>query len=198
MDIDEKACPECAETVKSAAKVCRHCGYNFVSGNSGGRMPTDKPKRSILKTTFLVLGGLLLLILIIGAISGDPNDETVAPGGADQSASEAANVASEPPLKVTAGQLYSAYAANEAAAQEQYGSRPLEVSGKVDSIDLDFSDNPDVLLATGNEYETARASLTEASRPRAASLSKGQAITLLCQDVGEVIGTPMLKDCDIL
>ena len=26
---DEKICPDCAETVKAAAKVCRFCGYRF-------------------------------------------------------------------------------------------------------------------------------------------------------------------------
>jgi len=25
-----KVCPQCAETVKAAAKVCRYCGHNFV------------------------------------------------------------------------------------------------------------------------------------------------------------------------
>ena len=29
MNADEKACPDCAETVKLAAKVCKHCGYRF-------------------------------------------------------------------------------------------------------------------------------------------------------------------------
>ncbi|MBV9990066.1 MAG: hypothetical protein JOZ72_02130 [Alphaproteobacteria bacterium] len=29
MDADEKICPRCAETVKMAAKVCKHCGYEF-------------------------------------------------------------------------------------------------------------------------------------------------------------------------
>lgn len=27
--LDSKTCPECAETVKSAAKVCRFCGFKF-------------------------------------------------------------------------------------------------------------------------------------------------------------------------
>lgn len=27
---DEKTCPQCAETVKVAARVCRFCGYKFV------------------------------------------------------------------------------------------------------------------------------------------------------------------------
>jgi hypothetical protein len=29
MPSDEKVCPRCAETVKSAALVCRYCGYEF-------------------------------------------------------------------------------------------------------------------------------------------------------------------------
>lgn len=29
MQADEKTCPECAETVKAAAKACKHCGYRF-------------------------------------------------------------------------------------------------------------------------------------------------------------------------
>lgn len=29
---DEKTCPECAETVRAAAKVCRYCGHSFEAG----------------------------------------------------------------------------------------------------------------------------------------------------------------------
>jgi hypothetical protein len=27
--LDEKRCPQCAETIKKAAHVCKHCGYRF-------------------------------------------------------------------------------------------------------------------------------------------------------------------------
>jgi len=32
-----KDCPDCAEQVQAAAKVCRFCGYNFVEGQSGSK-----------------------------------------------------------------------------------------------------------------------------------------------------------------
>ena len=31
---DTKTCPECAESVKAAARVCRYCGYRFDSETS--------------------------------------------------------------------------------------------------------------------------------------------------------------------
>lgn len=37
MNGDEQACPDCAETIKAAAKVCKHCGYRFPEHPSSGR-----------------------------------------------------------------------------------------------------------------------------------------------------------------
>jgi tRNA_anti-like/Uncharacterised protein family UPF0547 len=31
MEADEKICPRCAETVKMAAKICKHCGYELTA-----------------------------------------------------------------------------------------------------------------------------------------------------------------------
>lgn len=160
------------------------------SAPAGSPIPTAPKKAGLAKGCgILVLIGLGLII--IAAIFGDGGT-----GGSSSSPATSA-VSAEPPLEVTATELFNAYKANEAAAQQQYGNRSLLVTGTVDGVDLDFSDRPVVKLATSNQFMSAQANLTDASVPRASELSKGQSIRLLCGSVGEVVGMPMLKDCNI-
>lgn len=137
--------------------------------------------------------GILVLVLIVLAVIG-----AIAGGkGSDGSASTTETAAAVQPVAVTAQQLFAAYDANEAAAQQTYGDKPLLVTGTVAGVDLGVTNVPHVLLRTSNEFMNAQASLTEASQPQATGLTKGQSITLLCAKVSEVIGTPMLSECDI-
>lgn len=39
----EKICPDCAETVKAAAKVCRFCGHRFDEAGAQGEVVGDQP-----------------------------------------------------------------------------------------------------------------------------------------------------------
>lgn len=163
---------------------------------SSGAAPAGSPVSAAPKKAGLAKGcGIAVLVglglIIIAAIFGD--------GGTGGSGSSPATPAAstEPPLEVTATELFNAYQANEAAAQQQYGDKPLLVTGTVDGVDLDFSDRPVVKLATSNQFMSAQANLTNASVPRASELSKGQSVRLLCGSVGEVIGMPTLRDCDI-
>ncbi|CAN5453547.1 hypothetical protein BH09PSE4_BH09PSE4_13790 [soil metagenome] len=98
-------------------------------------------------------------------------------------------------VAVTAVDLAKAYAANEAAAQAAYANRPIMVSGVVASITLDYADDPQIDLEAGPVY--ARASLTDAEKPKATELAKGEAVALVCTDVTEVLGSPILHDCRI-
>jgi hypothetical protein len=189
MESDEKKCPRCAETVKAEAKVCRHCGYDFATGAAPGAAAAPPKKRG---AGSKVLGcvGLAIVILIILAVIGSNMDPASKTSGGE------AAVSAEPAVKVTAQELASAYEANEAAAQQRFGDRPLEVTATVTAVQLDFSNEPFLVLAGTNQFMGPQAKLTEASRSKASGVSKGQSIVLRCASVSEVVGTPMLSDCD--
>lgn len=147
----------------------------------------------------MVLLGSLVGLAILGSIFG-PSKEEMAAIEAKEEASRtaAAKAQREAAIKVSAVQLFRAYQANEARAQRDYGGNLLEVTGTVDGVALDFSDEPFVTLVTDNQFMSAQAELTKAAQAASADLSKGQKITLLCQGVSELAGRPMLKECDIL
>jgi len=138
------------------------------------------------------IGGIIVLVIfglaILGSIFGD---------GKTQSETVAQDAPSAPPIETTARELESAYAANEAAAQQKYGGRALLVRGTIRSINLGIGDEPFLVLAGSNPFTGPQAELGDASKSKAAELAKGQKIELHCQSVSEIVGTPMLKDCEI-
>ena len=137
-----------------------------------------------------VIGGLIILAMF----GGGEKDGQPAKNAETASAEKTATVK---PVEVTARELEAAYAANEASAQLKYGEKPLLVTAVIRSIDLDFADKPVLILAGAEMFGGPQAALTEASQALAPSLAKGQKIVLRCGGVGEVVGTPMLKDCEI-
>lgn len=191
MSSDEKTCPKCAESVKSAAAVCKHCGHDFAEPANATVEVASKKSISKSKGCLIILGAIVALG-VIGSIAGGGGSNTE-PAGAGPAEADAT-----PALKVTAQQLEASYEANEVSAQQQYGGKRLEVSGIIKSIDLDFQDQPFVVLEGQNMFTGAQMKLTEESQKKASSLSKGQQITAICEDISEVVGTPMLKDCSII
>lgn len=150
--------------------------------------------------TLAVIGGMFVIGALMpkdtstktARVAGTPVSQDEINAGASGTRDRVNNA-----LQVTAAELFNAYDSNEAAAQQRYGDRDLLVTGTVKSIDLDFMDKPNVLLETPNQFMSANASLTEESEGFAANLSKGQSVTLLCGDVSEAVGMPMLKKCEI-
>lgn len=45
---DIKQCPRCAEDVKQAAIVCKHCGHEFGEGGTDFRSRLARPKPSVI------------------------------------------------------------------------------------------------------------------------------------------------------
>lgn len=199
MQTDEKTCPRCAEVIKSAAQVCRHCNYDFSAtgaASAAAAVPVPPPvkKRSPVMIGCLGLLGGAVLLAVIGSMAGGGSDSG---GSAAGTGTPAAGAAATPPIVVTASALAAAYAANEAAAQEKYGSSPLEVTGTLESVELGIGDEPGLILRGNEMFTRPQMDLTEASEAKASSLKKGQKVTAICASVSEVIGTPMLKDCEL-
>lgn len=59
MQADEKTCPECAETVKAAAKACKHCGYRFDTAPLSGALPDKNAPSSNYGMLMIWVFGLL-------------------------------------------------------------------------------------------------------------------------------------------
>jgi len=152
----------------------------------------------------LVAVGVFVALAIIGSLLPEPTPEQKAEMAAKEQAAkteeaakqlEEANAKRDNAVKTTAGELFSAYQGNEMAAQQQFGGKTLEVSGTVDGVDLDFSDDPVVKLRTSNQFMAVSVYLTEETQNAAASYQKGQKITVLCEGISEIASMPQLKDC---
>ena len=120
--------------------------------------------------------------------------------GADTAASAAvaspgAAPAATPPLAVTSVALAEAYEENEAAADNAYKDKLLAVSGKLDSITKDLTDDTVLVLQGKNAFQNVHAELDSDAASAALSMRKGQKVTLHCVGAGEVASLPMLKDC---
>jgi hypothetical protein len=59
LEADEKTCPDCAETIRREAKVCRHCGFRF-----DGSVPQAAPTAPV--STKSPPGALALGIVLSG------------------------------------------------------------------------------------------------------------------------------------
>ncbi len=193
---DEKTCPSCAETVKAAATRCRFCGHDFTGRASVAAPPPIAPPAPAAKRGGLSCIGVIIGLAIVVFMLSKCGEGVIA----EQDAQTARLVSADsaPGTQVSARELFRAYAANEAAAQEQYGNRILDVTGTVDSVNLDLTNEPVVRLETDNQFMSAMVNLIDSEKPKAAGLSKGQTIMVRCAGVNEIIGSPALQDCAII
>lgn len=193
-------CMSCGKEIPEGAAFCPGCGTATGQTAPAAASPPPEPapvRRSVAKQSgsggCLKLGAAIFLVLVVLAVVGaiiGPQAKKES-GGTSTSAEPA-----QRPLETTAAELFNAYKGNEAAAQSFYGKRPLLVTAVLDKVELDMFDKPDLLLRTPNEFMSAHAELIEAAQPAASSLAPGDRVTLLCQDVSEVMSIPMLKDCE--
>lgn len=73
MDADKKTCPDCAETVKRAARVCKHCGCRFDVADTTCLAGNIVAPVAVRRTNpVLIAGGFIGLTLVAcGAVALD-------------------------------------------------------------------------------------------------------------------------------
>lgn len=203
-------CKECNKQVSDKAVSCPNCGCPISSTVFRPPLPIAPPPNpnttsSIKKepkhySIFSVLGWLFCLFVVSIVYSCVSNkSDTREPESLSNNVNEQLEHSKEQTrIHVSANQLFNAYQANEVAADTQYKGQLLEVTGTVESIDSDISDDAVVNLSTSNEFLSASATGNETFNQAALSLRKGQKIKLWCVGDGEIISAPVLKECQIL
>ena len=159
----------------------------------------EKKKRGCGFWTLVVLG-VIIGMAVIGAIFGPSEEEmeqmriereTEDRAEREQEAREAIASATA----VTATELFNAFSQNEVAAKRAFGDRALLITGTIDSVTLDFMDEPVVSLQTPNQFMSVQLDFDKADVESTSRLRAGNRISALCNELSEVAGTPMLDDC---
>lgn len=179
--------------VKVEAKICRFCGHDFLR-------PAESTagQKTVWHRVLPIIGGVAGLLMLVGMCTSQAPtspEQTLAEvtGGMGANSSDGSDHRPEA-LGVTIKMLQAAYDANEAKAQRDYGDKLLAVSGNVESVTLDFANDPTVKLSDKGREINAYFDQNEAGEA-VAQLKKGQRVTVACYKVSEVLGTPNLSDC---
>jgi hypothetical protein len=117
-------------------------------------------------------------------------------GGGDGAKPEA-DAPAQPPMAITARELHAAFDANEVAAKGRFDGQRLAVTGTISGVTLDLMDNPVVQLESASEFQPVQAKFGKDDAAATGALAKGQEITVICEEVAELIGAPILDGCKL-
>lgn len=98
-------------------------------------------------------------------------------------------------IEITAQQLCSKYDENEVRADEIYKGRTLVITGRVDSISKDFTNDMFVSLNTSYNCLYVRGGIASDQKENMKAISKGDKITIRCTGAGLIINSPMAENC---
>lgn len=97
---------------------------------------------------------------------------------------------------LTARQYEAEYDANEIAADRNYRGQKLLVTGRISSIDMDFTGDG-VITLQGSGLMGVHATLSDKAKTSAASLVKGRSISLVCVGGIRVASISSLDHCEL-
>jgi hypothetical protein len=102
---------------------------------------------------------------------------------------------------ISAVALFEAYSSNEAAADDEYKGKILEVTGVIDSVGKGLFDKIYIALKENNTQFTlgaVRCNVTEDAEDDAKKLSKGQRVTIRGKCDGQAGPIVKIEDCVIV
>lgn len=140
-------------------------------------------KKPVYKKWWFWVGALV----VIGALSNGKNGDGSSANSED----------SGPAIAISAVELAAAYDGNEAAGDAQFKGKKLAVTGTVDSVTKDMSDDTIIELVGTKPMFGVRAEIDPSQEQKAITLTKGMSVTVTCTGAGEIVSSPRLDDCII-
>jgi hypothetical protein len=142
----------------------------------------EKPQLSFFAKALI---GFAIFFIVIISFSGNH--------GSDTSASEDTGA----PIEVSSSDLAVTYDHNEAYGDSEYKGKQLLVTGVIQEILKNHSDDTVLVLNGMSDSLGVRAYLNESEESKAIHLSPGEKITVQCRGKGEVLGSAVLDKCKI-
>jgi uncharacterized protein (DUF1330 family) len=138
---------------------------------------------------------LALLAAVLGCTStGDLAPTNTGSSGAPAAA--ASQTPEAPPVKVTARELVKAYKENELAADQRFGDRWLEISGKIDDISEVVGQL--IISLEGSEFTNVTCTFPESQKASLMQLKAGQTRAFICRNDGMTANLYVgLSDCRV-
>ena len=195
MPDDSAFCPKCATPTGSGGSP-EVAPFNPVQTPSQNTQPKKKMKKGCL-IALLIPAALAVIFVVYCFVSvlfePDTNTTTSAQTTADSTSAIAVETTTQPVttktpvtttavqvIKISAGDLISAYANDEAKADRVYKGKLLEISGTIEVLGVDSSP-PEIDLSNGDPMASYLVAcfLTNAGVKKAAALNPGNAVTIV-------------------
>jgi len=169
-----------------------------------------------------IAGGLLIVVLVVGATLGfakrerdeqiKRDEETLEEIVADEEEAhkrfkafedrviarreEEEAAAAETVTDVSPAELSEAYEQNEIAADNQHKGTLVKMSGRVDSIGKSPAGVPYITIETGDGLHKIRCHLTKYGATRAANFIPGMSVTIKGRVLGKLSSGVLIEDCE--
>lgn len=204
-------CSECGNQISDKAISCPHCGAPLASNlensiNQYGNNQASGSEETFMGRLFtyikiLVKCGVIFLVVfyLIPFFFSGSNDQSISVSGSGsniQGVNDRPNTSEM--TQFTAQEITDAYERNTVSADQQFKGKWILMKGVVASISTDISNDAYVTFDTANSFNSPRATFIKTENDELATLNKGQHIRALCIGNGDILKTPMLKDCTLV